>query len=356
MSMTLFLQALDVWLFRDGRPFDAGSAHRAESIFPPYPSVMQGAIRTHRLLASGVDLKDEKAIADLVGGPDEYGSLRLRGPFLAKREGTQITRYFPQPADAILQDDKILPARLEEPSKFLKTNSRLPHVLGLKQDLGKPSSRPVWVSENALLAYLNGETVESIPEERLFSRDERIGIGMDERRVTVDGMLYEAEFIRPAEDVGLLVEMDGYDESEWNRGGILHLGGEGRMATFEAIQFQPPPITHKPSGRFKLYFSTPSYLANGWLPSEDLDDWSRFFVGPVKLIGAALQRYEIMGGFNWAAKDSDARAHRPSRRFVPAGSVYYFEGKPELQPGLIQQAITDFGAEIGFGQTIIKEW
>ncbi|HXG18262.1 MAG TPA: type III-B CRISPR module-associated Cmr3 family protein, partial [Methylomirabilota bacterium] len=44
--MYLFLEAIDVWLFRDGRPFDARSDHRAESLFPPYPSVMQGAIRS----------------------------------------------------------------------------------------------------------------------------------------------------------------------------------------------------------------------------------------------------------------------------------------------------------------------
>jgi CRISPR-associated protein Cmr3 len=60
--MHLLLEAVDVWLFRDGRPFDAGSDHRADSLFPPYPSVMQGVIRSHHLVVKNVDLRDPKQI------------------------------------------------------------------------------------------------------------------------------------------------------------------------------------------------------------------------------------------------------------------------------------------------------
>ena len=78
MSSQLFIRPVDVWLFRDGRPFSAGSDHRAESLFPPYPSVIQGAIRSYQLALKNVDLQDRDAIIQTVGTPFDYGSLRLR--------------------------------------------------------------------------------------------------------------------------------------------------------------------------------------------------------------------------------------------------------------------------------------
>lgn len=51
--MRLFIRPVDVWLFRDGKPFDAASDHRARSLFPPYPSTMQGVIRSKALVHLG---------------------------------------------------------------------------------------------------------------------------------------------------------------------------------------------------------------------------------------------------------------------------------------------------------------
>ena len=61
----------------------------------------------------------------------------------------------------------------------------------------------------------------------------------------------------------------------------------------------------------------------------------------MKLQAAAINRFQSLGGFDWAKND-----HKPARRYVPAGSVYFFESKGEarLKPGLTQHAITDFGA------------
>jgi len=98
--MWLFLEPLDVWLFRDGRPFDAGSDHRAESLFPPYPTVIQGAGRSHHLTVQDVDLRDKDGITASVGTATDVLGLRLRGPFLERREEGTIVRYYPQPADA----------------------------------------------------------------------------------------------------------------------------------------------------------------------------------------------------------------------------------------------------------------
>ena len=356
--ITLFLQPVDVWLFRDGRPFDAGSAHRAESMFPPYPTVIQGAFRTHKLILAGINLGDrsdanKQTIANLVGGPDTFGSLELRGPFLARRENGKPVRHFPQPADAIVEKDKIslTSAIPDKPKSALKTSQVLPYLFGLEQESEKQDA-PFWLSQGALLKYLAGETVRGEKSNSLFEREDRTGIGMGAARVVDEGMLYEAGFIRPCEGVGLLVEMDGYNEPEWRQPGILHLGGEKRMTYFKPENVEPLPAAPEKTDRFKVYFATPTYFETGWQPA----DWGKFFAEPVELVGAAVNRYEILGGFNWIADPDGSSAHRPARRFVPAGSVYYFEGDALLKPGLPQQAITDFGAEIGFGQTIIKEW
>ncbi|MCS6846435.1 MAG: type III-B CRISPR module-associated Cmr3 family protein, partial [Anaerolineae bacterium] len=71
-TMALFLSPVDVWLFRDGRPFDAGDDHYARSLFPPYPSVIQGAIRSHHLVVKGVDLRDKRAIEEAVGSGENF--------------------------------------------------------------------------------------------------------------------------------------------------------------------------------------------------------------------------------------------------------------------------------------------
>jgi len=37
MKVQIAIRAVDVWLFRDGKPFTAGEDHIAESAFPPSP-------------------------------------------------------------------------------------------------------------------------------------------------------------------------------------------------------------------------------------------------------------------------------------------------------------------------------
>lgn len=358
MTLHLFLRPMDVWLFRDGRPFDAGGSNRAESLFPPYPTVIQGAFRTHRLLQKGIDLKNRTAIEAEVGSADDFGTLRLRGPFLSKWDGKKLTRYFPQPADAIVKDGQLTPAKLEDFPSTLKTSSSSTKAFGLNQKSGKPQE-PLWLDENSLLKYLAGETVSGTPNSSLFVREERVGIGMNDKRVVDEGMLYEAEFIRPRENIGLLVELEGEYEADWKNGGVLLLGGEGKQALAEPVTPNTSlPLPSSSTRGFKMYFSTPAWFGSGWAPSLKSDskqsDWSGIFKSDVTFVSAAINHYESIGGFNWAADANGQSAHRPARRFVPAGSVYYFEGSPQFTEN--QRAATQFGAQIGFGQTIIKEW
>jgi CRISPR-associated protein Cmr3 len=358
--MKLFIEPVDVWLFRDGRPFNAGTDHRARSVFPPYPSVMQGVVRSHHLVVQGVNLGDKDAIRDAVGTATDYRDLRLRGPFIARREQgqdgkEQIVRYLPAPLDAVLRDDdKLHPLIPLEIPKGVQTSALTPRLLWDEGESKKPKGR-MWLSEHALGSCLDGQPATPTLETDLFQHEDRLGIGLDDAtRTTAEssaggGLLYEIEFARLCKDVGLEVEVNGLDN--WPATGVMRMGGEGHAGRFEpsnASSWPTPPFSPLPPC-FKVYFATPTYFDEGWQPKT----WARFFEGKVQLMAAAIGRYQSIGGFDVAAG-----RQKTARRYVPAGSVCFFkcQSKAMVRNDLINGAITDAGAEIGFGQVIIRRW
>ena len=348
--MQLFMQPTDVWLFRDGRPFDALSDHRAESLFPPYPSVMQGVIRSHHLAVNNIDLRDSQKIRATVGTTYEYLHLRVCGPMLARRgEDGCLRRYHPVPADVVPLDDGQIRSLAPRERPAGVTSNNPTSLLLMSDEEPRKGDFGAWLDEETLGHCLAGQSVRALGNNAFFERENRTSIGQDERRgVTHDGALYEVEFIRALSNVGLWMEVSGYDG--WPADGVLRIGGESRGAVFTqtATTSWPTPIDPLPD-KFKVYFATPTYFNAGWQP----DDWNRFFDGEVALQAAALKQYESIGGYDWANKK-----HKASKRYVPAGSVYFFQSlRPSrLRQDLIQNAIADSGAEIGFGQILIKEW
>lgn len=356
--MPLLLTPVDVWLFRDGRPFDAGSDHFARSLFPPSPTVIQGAVRSHHLRLHNVDLGDPKAIADCVGTATDFGSLRLRGPFVVRREGDRWVRYFPAPADAVpaLQHGHIVAATPRPPTDL---DVQTCHDAALPMLLFPPDGTPPrkqaddqWLSEDALRDYLAGRPVPTCPAAELLTTEHRYGVGIQPGRNRVAdaerGLLYAVAFTRTQADVGLYLELSGYDG--WPPRGVMRLGGEGHGAYFERVDPLPkPPLPDPLPERFKVCFLTPTHFEDGWRPR----DWTKFFAGQVQLVAVALRRYETRGGFDLAG-----RTQKPARRFVPAGSVYYFRAadSARLRDDLVNQALTDFAPEIGFGQVWVAPW
>lgn len=354
--MQLFLEAVDVWLFRDGRPFDAERDHSATSRFPPYPTVIQGAVRSHHLVQTGVNLTDSRAVAAAVGVGFELGMRRVCGPLLARRQGDGYERLFPPPADAFNQEGR-MKARPPRPRPDGVTVSIpaavLPQLFWSEGEAQKVEGGGAWLTQEALLDYLAGKAVRGLSSACLFEMEPRMGIGIhNPRRTAREGALYDLQVVRPRPGVGLWVEASGFDG--WPDSGTMRIGGEGRGAQFSILGrplVWPGLATADLPRTFKVYFATPAWFEHGWRPA----DWGRFFQGQVSLQAAALHRYESVGGFDWAAPATEAAAQRPARRFVPAGSVYLFscDGQARLRPDLIQNAITDWGAEIGFGQAII---
>jgi CRISPR-associated protein Cmr3 len=354
--MRLFLTPEDVWLFRDGRPFDAASSHRARSLFPPYPSVLQGAIRSHHLVVNNVNFNDRSQktkdeIMSLVGDASSYKLLEMRGPFVATYKDRKLTRYFPRPADWFPvkgkgNEEKINALSPERRSSVVTSAGEL-HQL-LFPDEYKPSKKEwgEWLTYEDLKEYLKGNTVTPVASNQLFLYESRVGIQIKAgSRAVEQGMLYEAEFVRPLENVGLYLEVEGYDG--WKETGMIKVGGESHAARYRQLieEVEWFPLPNPLPKRFKVYFASPAYFKNGWEPSN----WSQFFGVELKPLAVALKGYDTVGGFDYAAHGDKA-----SQRYVPAGSVYYFEGKNEVK--LIEQEFTEAMKEIGFGQVMIVEW
>ncbi|HUW14756.1 MAG TPA: type III-B CRISPR module-associated protein Cmr3 [Anaerolineae bacterium] len=368
--MRVFLEPLDVWLFRDGRPFDALSDHRAQSIFPPLPTVAQGVIRSAHLAYRGVPISDyiyghAPHVEAEIGPPGKHPPFTVRGPFIARMDEARdaVIRYLPRPADASLSDgDWMAPGPLSD-GPFANNLPDSVRLLWTSFRPQKDEEAAKWVSEATLGTYLaKGQVARGkvYQDADLFVRESRFGIGLDSTlRRPHEGALYEIEFVRAKEGVGLEIEVQGLDMNCWPQSGLLKIGGEGRAAMVQKLQDRPsmgvgqmPDPEDQGRVRFKLYFATPAYFDDGWRPS----DWGRFFNGSApQLAAAAVERPLVLGGIDLAkAEKGGGQPHKPAKRYVPAGSVYFFEGDDTTT--LKSEHVTDFGATIGFGQIFVGRW
>jgi CRISPR-associated protein Cmr3 len=344
------IEPLDVWTFGDSRPFERGQDHHRATIFPPTPLTIQGAIRSKLLADSGVSFKAFKehdascaAIAAQIGWPDEkgWGQLRLRGPWLTSKD----ERMYPMPADVVMMEDKTL--RRLGPTLDSPFRNNAPdglQVLWLR-DQGFPKEANGWLAQSEFVKYLEGQSsFVATPVSQLFSRESRFGvkIASANKRPEV-GQLFASEYVRLANEVALQIEIDGVSLSAST--GLLALGGGGRAARYTLDPNDLPPVEQVVlPRRFKIVFITPAYFEQGWRPAS----WDKWF-SDARLIAAALRRPVSIGG-----RDVARNEPKSLWRFIPAGSVYFFESKTDLRYS--GQMVTDFGAEIGFGQIATGEW
>ncbi|HXH09566.1 MAG TPA: type III-B CRISPR module-associated protein Cmr3 [Alphaproteobacteria bacterium] len=359
--MYIFIEPSDVLLFRDGRPFVAGEDHRAVSLFPPTPLTIQGAIRSRVLADKGVSYAAYASGAVSVpeiGYADNYGQVRLQGPFIARQEDRRIVRYFPLPADVVLAGcpQPITLAPLPASDSSFESSPPLsagPSGLLWHRTIARLEALNGWLSEVELGRYLKDKPFKVTPEHELFERESRFHVGIDSRfkrphQGDSGGHLFQVEFMRLRYGVGLWLDVSGVQLRDE---GLLQLGGDAKAAMYRKVDDAPlltPGGTIQ--GKFRLYFATPAYFANGWQPS----DWGQFIRGGrVRLVAAALSRAQPIGGFDLARSQ-----HKPMRRFVPSGSVFFFESDDMVT---VPDAITDDDgqarlSQIGFGQVFIGGW
>ena len=386
----LFLEPTDVFLFRNGKPFNAGENDTAQSVFPPSPLTLQGALRGAAIINSGMswDAYDKASKEDEViqqvgaSGIGDVGKFRLAGPFIGKwlkqkDKKLMVERYVPLPSDVVWnkyeatndhKEDKQIDLRIMQPTKEQDFQSDVKFKpLNVDEDDEYPPNR--WISESVLSRYLQGKpltTEDTIKKDALFKSDNRFGIGMDYKLGTTDreeGKLYNAEFIQMETETGLLMNVadsliiEAAGAVGLPTQGVMGLGGERHTVNFnvvnvsEPVQANYPTIGNTLPNRFKLVFLTPAYFKYGWQP----EDWSKFFDGKVICVSATISRPKLIGGW-----DSALGHPRTMHRFVPSGCVFYFESDGSVT--LKQQAITESpewigdAGHIGFGQVAIGIW
>ncbi len=361
----LFIQANDVLMFRDSRPFAAGQSFKARSMFPPTPRTMQGVLRSHYLEVRGIDWRafaQRKVAPDIlraIGGPDDLGELRLVGPFVAQERGEKITRLVRAPLD-LFQPKGEAAARkpvilVPEKEPSFKTNAPFegwrPLRASAQADMTQYESATGWLDEKGLAAYLRGLPPEEIIcDQALFEREERVGIGLNKRRTTQRSLFYEAQFVRPQANTGLLVEVNAglFPEAQ----GIIALGGEGRSGQYRKVSYEPSDSKSPKAseGRVKVVLLTPAYFSGGWQPADG--DWSPWLGAKARLISLAIGKPLLISGWDLARKTPRALHH-----YLPAGSVFFFEDAqvPDKPFTETPPDSPDAGA-MGFGVIAAGNW
>jgi len=380
--MRLFIEPTEPLLFRTGRPFDAGENNFADSIFPPTPDTIQGAVRA----AIATNWNREKSLAenfadthltDLIGDTKGYGRFRITSFSLGRSTKKQsidtIERLFPAPSHILYDTEKKRQIRLTPEKRGIGVLTNLPDdywLLSIKNpgdenNGGKLEPLRGWLTEQGLytaLTQLQIDPKQIVKESDILTRESRLGIGMNNKaKTTEDGMLYQVQMIRmnhvfeSNHVYGFVVDigLDGITDDDVRKTlklpeqGWITLGGERRAAYFKVIlstanhtdEFAPE---HQTKGNL-LYLATPAALDGGWQPTK----WPTEH----QPITASITRYQPIGGWKLNPGRYDNGENKVMRRCVPAGSVYFFNEDITLQ-----QSLTDHGQEIGYGIAYIGQW
>lgn len=367
----IVLEPIDVLFFRDLRPFGAGSEHHAASLFPPYPSVTAGALRTVAMAAHGVQFDRPGSVSQHVarvwGRPGESAfSARLKGPFICH----QGEILFPLPADLDFREGKVV--------RLSPLDGRDTDFFTSSLDLHGGGLRPLWWGENkgfqqsgegpCFLAaadmerYLKGPLPErAISASELWTTEARFGIALGVHRTVREGMLYSLKAIRLQKEVGLALAVGGEGESPLPEEGLLRLGGEGRMARWRFAGTRRWPEPGFREGRFTWTLVTPAIFRDSgddappWLPANVRREARGYVLEEeglrARLVAVCLQSLSPVSGWDIVKKEA-----KPLRWAVPAGTVYYFELESGDPLKCHAQSVSAVGANEGFGIVLVGGW
>jgi CRISPR-associated protein Cmr3 len=328
-------EATDAWFFRDGRPFNAGEESWANSIFPPYPSVLYGVMRTVFFAANMAEFPKANT------GADPSADLRIRQYGLHLSD---MGLAFPVPADLLREKETkklhLLKLTDRPPSLVSSYKSAYSHLL---QSPFPEKSDDIFGKSALPLAdftqYLLGNVPTNLAEFKHYvSPEYKVGLGREQdTRQADEGMLYKVTYRRPTgymEDmkkpektVSLAVAIE---DLALPTAGLTKFGADGKLAIFASMDAPtlPTPPTVVADEIFKLYFATPAFFEEGWAPLSLFEKYG------LKICTAAVGKPIPIGGW-----DMEKKQPKPMRKAVPAGSVYY---RQQQEGGNAQGFINDF--------------
>lgn len=335
----LFLEPVDVLFFRSNKGFgDPGSY--GESLVPPWPSVVAGALRSRILADSGTDLA-QFAAGDAphpeIGRRDSPGSFRLTALQLARRNGNQVEPLYPPPADIVVEEGAVLLASPAALPEGLRSSFPLPlHPVLAQPRRGKPKGGK-WLTAAGWAKYLAGQVPalgDLVSSADLWQTDPRVGIGLSaQTRSVEEGRLFTAEAAAfhlrvhgsGAYDTGLLAAVAGCTPPQ---DGLVRLGADGRAAAVHPVAdlhpAEPDWARIVLERRLRLILAAPGLFREGWLPEGCKEQNGRFLFDlhgvRGRLVSACVARAETVSGWDLARE-----LPKKAQRCAPAGSVYWVD-------------------------------
>lgn len=315
--MRVEITPIDTLFFRDGKPFTMGTDTWGSGIFPPYPSMVYGALRS-LYFSHHIEQLNKANTSE-----DPTVHLKIKGLYL-KNENSFL---FPVPLDCVetVNERKTLVLELKKIEFLCNCPSEYMLIHGISEKVKNPENG--WLSFDNLVNYLNGD-YEKLSYRSLsdFVKEEpKIGIGRNNFTKSVEeGMLYRIGTKRLI-NTSIIVDIEGLSLPE---SGLMKIGGEGRPARFKCFKdCNIPAPTSINKKLIKLYLLTPAIFNKGWLPdSIDENNLTGEINGiKVKLLTSAIGKPLYIGGF-------DIKSGKPKqmKKAVPSGSIYIFEVLDEV--------------------------
>jgi CRISPR-associated protein Cmr3 len=337
--ITINIKPNDTLFFRNNKPFSMGDETWADGTFPPYPSVIYGALRT-AYFSKNIDefrkIRDNKKLNDDLDDPTTALVINKYSLNIDDND------YFPVPLDFNYIDkseknNKLYQVKIKkrDSAKFYSNHSLsyIPDLTGLVNTLQDSNFDTIddgLILKRYLEKYLKG-SFDDIRYVRLSEKtniEPKVGIARNfDTRTTEQAHLYRVGMYRMHNDLSISIS---FFNLNIDNNSFLKLGGEGKSASYQMVKdkdnnFIKAPQFSSEDKHFKLYLSTPAvFEKNGWLP-DCVDNASYEGILPdtnakVRLIAAFIGKAGYLSGFDM--KDNKPK---PMLKTIPSGSVYYFE-------------------------------
>lgn len=328
----------DPLVVRDGRP-NQGRSESATLAFPA-PATVAGVVRTR----AGSDPEGRFVERD----PGALRAIELRGPLLARmdRDGADAEAlYAPAPRDALMLGaggTRALHALrpLDDVDGALFDEGTPETLVGVPRGEaaeGKvPADLPAWWRWESLERWLAREpaTADQLLDGGLrpLPREHRMHVKLGAAGVAEDAMLFETAGLRFSEgvrDLAVFVDLT-LAEGQALRPGVGPFGGERRLARWsssaKAMPAMPDAMRAHLAGdgrrvRVRVVLLTPAWFAAGSTPAggEGAALGAREGVS-TRLVASIVPRPETISGW-----DFERGGPKPTRRLVPAGSVFWLD-------------------------------
>jgi CRISPR-associated protein Cmr3 len=349
-------------VLRGGKPVDANTGN--DVLVFPQPSTLAGTLRAACAISQGMDFSKERTTIE---------SWPCSGPLLAAvDDGNQTRPLFAKPLDVFYTkptDDgkedlllyRLIPQALRENEGCDLPDGLLQAVFFQEETKSKPVEGPAWWNQDAMTQWLCGEMPGAVDNKKpgisrivkkdlghaQLPTDVRYHVALISATLASDpGRLYQSAG-RDFAALRKTEKLDDLRQRGWQshryallarfgedlEGGLLRLGGEGRLSALEARAGAWPGLPDKvrkalgksqKGQKIRLILQTPALFGKGWLPDwldEALQGSPPGAEGlELKLYAAASERWQPISGW-----DIQAKKPKAVRRLVPAGSVYWFE-------------------------------